>query len=334
MTGAAATIGLMRAFLPLPSVDAVKHLATVTAAELRDSLSELNANESDVVDIIRHWDEFRADESWLTLLAALVSLIEDQMGNYDAPLPVWDDLDDAGANGRLLYVYLFAIAWRATQRFLREAGCPDAIIERTMSSFSRHAEIHLRKRDTVGLDAGWWMLPALRGELVQIGSLQFHRVTLGVGTLAPRPWYNDDDATARGPGFRHGDASVGIHIPDKTDLSKSAIDATFDEARDVLGALWPVRQRRIATCQSWMLDPQLGEFLAPSSNILSFQHRFTPLPEWIVDDRDIVEFVFRRPGVALKDRPQTTTLERAVVTLIESGRHWRVPPCWTDFDGI
>jgi hypothetical protein len=256
------------------------------------------------------------------------------MGDHDAPLPVWDDLDGAGVSGRLLYVYVFAIMWRETQAYLREGGCPETVIVRTMSSLSRHAVIHMRKWGTVGLDAGWWMLPALRGELLQIGSLQFHRVTLGVGSLAPRPWFSDDDAKTLGPGFRNGDASVGIHIPDGTDLSASALDATFDEAREVIGAMWPVRQRRVATCQSWMLDPQLGEFLAPTSNILGFQRRFTLLPEWIVDDHDIIEFVFRRPGVALTDRPQTTTLERAVVALIESGRHWRVPPGWTDFDGI
>lgn len=324
----------MRAFLPAPRADVVERVARVTPRELRDSLRELNVPKSDVVAVVQHWGEFRGDEGWMSLLAALVTLIEEQMGDHDAPLPVWDDLDDAGASGRLLYFYLFAITWRRTQSFLREGQCPEPIIERTMSSLSRHAGIHKRKWDTVGLDAGWWMLPALRGELLQIGSLQFHRVTLGVGSLAPRPWFNDDDAKALGPGFRHGDASVGIHIPDHTDLSSVALDATFHEAREVISVMWPVRQRRVATCQSWMLDPQLGEFLEPTSNILGFQRRFTSLPEWIVDDRDIVEFVFRRPGVALKDRPQTTTLERAVVTLIESGRHWRVPPGWMDFDGI
>ncbi len=333
MTDVAATIASMRDFLPSPSVDVVTRVSRVASDELLDSLRELNVAQSAVDEIIGHWDEFRADESWTTLLAALVSLIEEQMGDHDAPLPIWDDLDDAGASGRLLYCYLFAITWRDTQVFLRRAGCPDAIVERTMSSLSRHVGIHTRKWDTVGLDAGWWMLPVLRGELLQIGSLQFHRATLGVCSLTPRPWYNEHDAKMRGPGFRYGDASVGIHIPDTTDLSKNALDATFDEARDVIGALWPVHQRRIATCQSWMLDSQLEEFLAPSSNILGFQRRFTPLPAWIVDDGDIVEFVFRRPGVALRDRPQTTTLERAVVALIESGRHWRVPPCWTDFDG-
>ena len=323
----------MRSFLPSPRANVVERLARVTKDELRDSLRELKVPLDAVDEIIAHWSEFRVDDNWMTLLAALVTLVEEQMGDHDAPLRVWDDLDDAGASGRLLYFYLFAVTWRGTERFLREGRCPQSVIDRTMSSLSRHAGIHFRKWDTVGIDAGWWMLPALRGELLHIGSLQFHCVTLGVGSLAPRPWYSDDDATTLGPGFRHGDPSVGIHIPDNTDLSASALDATFREARDVVGATWPVRQRRVATCQSWMLDPQLGEFLAPSSNILGFQRRFTPLPEWIVDDRDIVEFVFRRPGVALEDRPQTTTLERAVVALIESGRHWRVPPCWMDFDG-
>lgn len=333
MSDVEVTIASMRSFLPSPRADVAEWVAAVTSTAIRDSLHELALEADEINVIVAQWEEFRRDERWLSLLVSLVTSIEEQRGDHDAPLPVWDDLDDAGAGGRFLYFYLFALTWRATQNFLRARHCPAPIITRTMSSLARHAGIHSRKWHTVGLDAGWWMLPVLRGELVHVGSLQFHRVTLGVGTLAPHPWYSDAVARTLGPGFRVGDASVGLHIPDHTELSPTALDATFAEAREVVGAVWPVAQRRVATCQSWMLDPQLAEFLAPSSNILAFQRRFTSLPEWIEDDRDIVEFVFRQPGVGLRDLPQRTTLERAVVTLLKSGGHWRVPAGWMDFDG-
>ena len=40
-------------------------------------------------------------------------------------------------------------------------------------------------------------------------------------------------------------------------------------------------------CHSWLLDPQLGEYLRPDSNIMRFQQRFDVLP-WLPTE-DITE---------------------------------------------
>jgi hypothetical protein len=56
------------------------------------------------------------------------------------------------------------------------------------------------------------------------------------------------------------------------------------------------------------------------------------LPVWHEDDEDVIEFVFRRPNVALEDLPRTTTLERAVVEVLRTGAHWRNKTGWFDFD--
>ena len=177
------------------------------------------------------------------------------------------------------------------------------------------------------------MIPTLRAEMLQVGSLQFHRVNLGVGTLSPHPWYTEEEVATLGVGFRRGDPSAGIHIPEGADLSPQRLDETFARARQVLGAVWPVTQRRIATCQSWMLDDRLGGALAPTSRILGFQRRFTLLPRWMDDDEDAIEFVFRRPGAALADLPRSTSLERAILDVLMSGGHWRNRAGWLDFDG-
>jgi hypothetical protein len=177
------------------------------------------------------------------------------------------------------------------------------------------------------------MLPILRGEILQIGVLKFHRLTLGVGSLSPSPWLSDDEAAARGPGFRRGDPLIGLHIPQGADLSPAALDLTFTDARRVLGNLWPVKERRIATCQSWMMDERLRRFLDEETNLVSFQRRFNVMPLWRDDDDDVLDFVFRRPGVALADLPQTTRLERAIVEVLQRGEHWHSPIGWLDFDG-
>ena len=203
-----------------------------------------------------------------------------------------------------------------------------------MTIVARHTQIHQHKWGSVGFDPGWWLLPVLRGEMVQIGSLQFHRVNLCVGNLSPEPWYAPEESRRRGEGFRRGDPSIGIHIPNGTALGARDLDATFERAREVLGERWPVEQRRLATCQSWLLDAQLADFLDPASNIVMFQRRFTLLDEWYENDQETLDFIFQRPGASAEALPRETSLQRGILELLERGGHWRARPGWLDFDGI
>ena len=328
-----AVISMMRQFLDQPSVEAVERVLSLATSDLAATLGELAIDPDEVSEVAGQWDELRRDETWVALLAALLTTVERQRGSIDAPIPIWPDLEDAGPSGRLLYFYLFALSCPGAKELLRSEGCPEHVIDATLGVLARHAAIHRRKWGTTGVDAGWWMLPTLRGEIVHIGSLQFHRVNLCVGTLSPNPWFSEEEMASLGEGFRRGDPSIGIHIPEAAPLAPDQLDATFDEARRVLGSLWPVHQRRLATCQSWMLDDQLKEFLPATSNILSFQRRFTLLSVWAEDDWDTLEFVFRSPGTALEDLPRRTTLQRAIVQVLEQGGHWRARTGWFDFDG-
>lgn len=329
----ATTMTLMSDALDVPSSEVLDRLRHFSAAALRTALVDRGLKVDEVAEIVAHWDDFRRDDVFVALLAALVATVERQRGDVDAPISIWSDLEE-GPSGRLLYFYLFALCAPDTAQFLRAAGCPEPVIERTLGDLGRHADIHRRKHGTTGVDAGWWMLVTLRGELVHVGSLQFHSVNLGVGTLSPSPWFGADEIARLGVGFRHGDPSVGVHIPEGARLGRDDLDATFDHARALLGSIWPTQQRRLATCQSWMLDDHLAMYLKPDSNIIGFQRRFTLLPAWVDDDGDTLEFIFRRPGIALGDLPRATTLQRAILEVLETGGHWRARSGWLDFDGL
>jgi hypothetical protein len=326
-------IAMMRQSLEPPTAEGIERVLSFATSDLVATLAELRVDSNEASEIADHWDELRSDETWVALLAAMLLTVEHQRGDVDAPIAIWPDLEEAGPSGRLLYFYLFALCNQGAREFLADSRCPEEIIETTLGVLVRHAAIHWRKWGTTGVDAGWWM-PTLRGEIVHIGSLQFHRVNLGVGTLSPDPWFTDHEMAGLGEGFCRGDPSIGIHIPEGAALDPDRLDATFNDARRVLGVLWPVAQRRIATCQSWMLDDQLKEFLPATSNILAFQRRFTMLAAWVEDDWDTLEFVFRRPGVALEDLPRRTTLQRGIIEVLERGGHWRARTGWFDFDGI
>lgn len=335
--GADETIALMRDGAPPASTLVLERVRATTADQIVSLVRALGLPADQCATLGDAWNGFRDNDEWSSLLASLVTMVEMQRGHIDATIPIWDDLDDAGLWGQLFYFYLFALCAPGAMDFLRDAACPESVIDSTMSVLVQLSRLHEKKWRSFGVETGWWLLPILRGELIQVGSLWFHQVNLGVGSLSPDPWFNEEEADAMGVGFRRGDPSIGIHIPQDAALDPSTLDATFDEARRVIATMWPVSRRRLATCQTWMLDPQLAMYLSHDSNVLGFQRRFnvvsTWAPTWADGDSSIVEFVFRSPGVARAQLPRRTTLERAVHDHLERGGHWYVQPGWLDFDG-
>ncbi len=320
----------MRDFYPPAPAEAVARVRGFATKRLALVLRALEVPGGEAEDAARAWDDFRRDIEWTSLLAAFLHSIERERGEVGAPVVIWSDLDGAGSNGRYFFLYLFVLGYEGLVEYLQAQSTPSTVIERTGSVLARHCATHQRKWGTPGVDAGWWLVLVLRAELLEIGSLQFHRMRLG--TRYPSPWYSSDEVWSLGVGFRPGDPALGLHIPQRADISPATLDATFEEARVVIGRLWPVAQRRLATCQTWMLDDRLTRYLEATSNIIRFQQRFTLLPGWRDDDVEVLDFVFLRPNTALEDLPQRTSLERAIVEVLRTG-HWRVRTGWFDFDG-
>ncbi|HEY1825520.1 MAG TPA: acyltransferase domain-containing protein [Acidimicrobiales bacterium] len=328
-----AEVEAMRTFWPTPSAEALERVADFEDGELAQVLDAMGLKGEHISEIVAHWRSVQDSASWASLLAAGLTVVARDRGNVDAALPIWPDLDEEGDVGRLFYFYLFALCFSDTLIFWRSNCVPENVIDSTINVLVQHTATHLRKLGTLGVDAGWWMLLVLRGELLSIGSLEFHHVNLGVGTLAPE-WYSTDDPLVRTPGFRRGDSSMGIHIPQGADLSPAAVDRTLREARAVIARVWPGATRRLATCRSWMMEDRLAGALAPDSNLVLFLERFTLVPGWVNGDEDVVDFVFRLPHTPLEELPQNTTLERFVVALLRSGEHFHVRTGWFDFDGV
>ncbi len=89
-------------------------------------------------------------------------------------------------------------------------------------------------------------------------------------------------------------------------------------------------------CTSWLLDPQLAEYLPADSNILTFQRRFTILPLLppstpYEGDHELMRLALQLAppeGLLTADElariPQDTTLQRAFVSHLSSGRHFHL----------
>jgi hypothetical protein len=167
---------------------------------------------------------------------------------------------------------------------------------------------------TGGLHTQTWLTIVFSGLLYQLGRLQFN-----LRAVTER---------AAGAPFQLGDPALGVHIPERGRLDPATCDDSFAQAATFFPRHFPEREHRIGTCNSWLLDPQLAEYLPAESNVVRFQRRFTPVGAPSPGDDAVFEFVFRRLNPTLDELPQHTTLERAVVAHLRSGRHWQAVSGW------
>lgn len=295
-----------------------------------DLCVRLGLSSADTTDVVRTLPTPEATPEWWWCLERAAARLVRDMGDYDAARGTWPQFDDGryddAARCHFLHVALVVAPW--TVEYLQGVGLSEQLAWEALRDVGRHAAIFRRVHGVAGVDAAWWVTLCLRGELLELGRLQYNRFTLGNGDESP-PWYSPAEAAARGQGFGHGDECIGIHIPEGPPLDPRRVDESFEMAADLFLRIFPSVGRRVATCRSWLLDPQLADYLPSSSRILDFQRRFELVPEGEPGDRDVLQFVFRAGSeVELESLPQRTTLERVAVAHLRTGRHWERRTGW------
>ncbi|MFD8163435.1 acyltransferase domain-containing protein [Streptomyces malaysiensis] len=266
-------------------------------------------------------DPARTPDRWRALLHCHRTLFA-----RSAPAPretAWPAAPAAlGEAGRYFYVHLYLLALPSALERQRRLGVPDDIVAATFADLGAKMTTYRLAHRTGGFDRQRWVMRHFRGTLHRLGRLQFERTTLDTAALGSPP----------GPdGPADGERVLDVHIPGDGPLTPARCDASLRAARDFFTRHFPGAPARFATCSSWLLDDQLAAYLPPEANILRFQRRFTRFGSRSVGDDDVLEFVFHvPPGTADLDRlPQQTTLHRAVVSHLRSGRHWRLTHGWT-----
>lgn len=157
--------------------------------------------------------------------------------------------------------------------------------------------------------------------------LRFRGAEYGLGRLA----YD------RGRGeLPNGDTSylLNVHVPSGDPLTTESCDSSFQQALDFFGRHFPDEPVSSFVCHSWLLDPQLAEYLPADSNIVRFQRRFelkqlAQSAVYDVCDTDVLRYVFGKAidgpegsDDLLDSLPLDTTMRRAFTTHLRSGRHW------------
>lgn len=228
-----------------------------------------------------------------------------------------------GPLGMHLYVWLFLAITPEVRRFHAERGISDEVSWKSIDMFGQGLSIHREMTGVSGLGL-WeqWGNPIrFRGADYRLGRLNFNRGELSF------------------LGRTHTHV-LNIHVPAFGPVDADACDKSLALAREFFPRHFPEEPVTFFICHSWLMDDQLAAYLPESSNIVRFQRRFNLIQasELETSDAFILNYAFERgndePEISpelLDTLPQETTLERAYVSHLRSGKHWYERTAWLAF---
>lgn len=297
-------------------------LGTPRAAAPALDLFGLDA--ADRADLIAHWPGEQWSDAARQLLDSCHARIIADIGR-----PGWVQWPDLGSapdpRVRCAPVYAFIAATPALLAHHARLGVDRSVTAATLADVGRHIAKNRAMFGRVGLELPEWIALHYRGSLFEVGRLQYEPSRLGDDGAVT--WYSHRAQRGLPEWLRAGAPSARLHIPETGPLDPAAVQDSLERAQPVLTAVTgggvPV-----VTCTSWLLDPQLREYLDADSNIIAFQDRFTLIDRGAPGDRDVFRFVFRRPRVEPDRVEAASRLQRAVLDLLARGRSWQVRTGW------
>ncbi len=310
----------------LPSAN----LAVLKPDALSTLLVRLGAASEDAAEVLEFMPSPERDpEQWWLLERSHNLLVSSLAGRENQPN--WEPIPNLPVALKLFPVHLILVSMVAIRQRQREFDVPDDISWETLSWLGRAMSTYRTKHNQGGVSLTGWDWLRFSAWLYQVGRLEVTPYWLLTHPEAAGPlfWYDDEAAAQFGPGHKKGAAALSLHIPALDPLAPDACSESLRRMQTAFHKIQPGGPPRIATCTSWMLDQQLAEYLPSDSNILAFQRRFTLVPGSRDNDDWILRAVFgpERPK-ELDALPQHTKLERAVVTHLRQGRHWRMRTGW------
>lgn len=152
-------------------------------------------------------------------------------------------------------------------RLHEQRDIPHAVTLDTLDDLLRWAQKFRIQQGRWGLAETHWLIHAVTGHIFRLGRLQFEWVTCRWPDLP----------------FHENEWLLSVHIPEMEPMDPHACDESFARAAAFFPHHFPQRPASAYVCDSWLLDPQLKEYLPATSNIVRFQNRFTLVPAAFYD---------------------------------------------------
>lgn len=188
----------------------------------------------------------------------------------------------------------------------RAAGIGEDILLATLDDLRIYTEEWSAVKGKLTFGTATWFKRHYGMTLFRLGRLQFG--------MTPSP------VSAPSVGLVKGDATVDVHIPRGGRLSPEECRASFLQARVFLAKHFPDYSYAYFTCNSWLLDPTLIEFLPRESNIIEFGNTFhrvyTQTGNYMLD----YLYPIGTTLATLPDVTPTTRLAAAVKDALLAGR--------------
>jgi hypothetical protein len=276
------------------------------------ALDRLGLHAQDVADLLgplRRLDDLAHDR-----VATAANALEAAVGALGQPVPnPFEGMaDEPGLPAGLLPLAALVLTAEAVREYHRSRGIDAEVSDRTLTDLGQQVRVHRQTFGAAGLHTQRWLTTAWGGGLLWLGRLQFELRRLDR------------------PGGRW---VLSVHIPQAGPLTPEVVDEAFARARRVFAAHYPERPATAFHCTSWLLDSRITEVLPATSNLVRFQQRWDLQGERHDADADALFFVFHRrydwsqpggPDLDLDSLPQQTSLQRAVVETLRSGRRWQL----------
>jgi hypothetical protein len=280
---------------------------TVATRLSEQALSLFGVPSDDLAGVQRAAESVCGDAALAGWVARTAADLTEAIGMPSPPPPLTPRPDGDPTVVAYLPVVAFAEVLPATLAWAERLGVSPAMTASTL----RFGDAGLSD------ELAGWLPRHLIGSILEIGRLQHERATPGLRTSA---WF-----LAEGADWSPGELAVNLHIPESGPLDPAAVRESLRAGRTVLRKRFPEHRLRVRYCISWLLDPQLLEYLPESSNIAAFQRRFRIGPAKDDDgDASVRKFVFGNAAEPVEALPQRSSLERAVVAHWRAGRRWRV----------
>lgn len=173
-------------------------------------------------------------------------------------------------------------------------GISEQIYIDTMKCFTRFVEEHKVSYGSYGFDRDFWTVRQIAGKLFRVGELEYELRNV------------------------NGQRFISVHIPSDARVKKQLLAKSYDDARQLLERVFPEYRKAEMKCESWLLAPALQKLLPEHSNILEFQRAFE-IEKVDEEAKDVLEWVFKNPNLALAELPEDTSLQRKMKQYLLQG---------------